>query len=54
MFVAKYVCVDCEKELSHHQRTCNDGVCPYCGNLSSGGIVAYKKIAIQDREKTIE
>lgn len=36
----------CGKRLSGHDAFYNNGVCPYCGDVTIGTIVAYHKKAI--------
>jgi DNA-directed RNA polymerase subunit RPC12/RpoP len=42
-YVASYACYECKKELTERIISGNDGVCPFCGNMSDSSRISVIK-----------
>lgn len=50
-FTSVNKCVNCEAKLTSHQEYYSNGVCPYCGRVSSGTICDTKKVVVPIKQK---
>ena len=49
-FVAAYPCSKCKTMLTHTETYHSEGVCPYCGNTSTGPTCLHgKKVSMLDK-----
>lgn len=43
MYIAIHLCIECKAELTNRERCESDGVCPYCGRVTTGPVCETKK-----------